>query len=842
MPRITAQNPKTKKWEEVEDEIDVATGKSLAKEGLTKAKIPFKVSERLVHKKTKEVVDVPEEELSEALGTGEFDIEALAEAKGPDYEKAQVGKFGEVGPSETALRNAIPFSDEIGGAAKNVSGAIKTGLGYIGLGDSTKTDDDMKEYKAERDMNRARKERGSEEYPEVAITAGITGAAATPGLGAASLPGKIAAGAAEGVIYSASEDDSDSVYNEGVATGTGVGAAIPVVGQALKFGGKVIKNNITKNGEQYLDNTAKLNDDIGARDRAVQIQDDIKLENQTMKERIQPIQKAETATKEQIDAEQLARQEQVGKYESEIDRTSQLKDVISTSATNKEFEALTDLKAKQIETRNKLLETKSTLSKKQQDELALLDNDIAATNRKIAETKEAGELDTRLFEEDATKKASGDIARRMADADEIINTNSNKRAARIENLKDFPLKPEAKYAYLGLRESLKRQVGSDKSDEAIVALKRLDEFLPVENIDNLSQGEVLDRLLTVKKDLFDSTKNGMGYGYKNFNQKSVAREVDNAFKNSGEPEIVEYTKAMGPAYGVRDILRENAAKRVGDLTEGGFATKVYTPDPLKAERAMDVTKEAMGRAGYLPTLKKEVAEVENKHASEIKKLKLDLSNLKLKKVMVGSNKVDNAPEIAELQTKIRDLEIMKNNVKKEAHDAMTEVNNLDNRVTVLRGLIKSTKNAPIKMQQTLDELVKKREMLMERVKDSNLRANRRFLEEIEKVRAIGKFTSNPNLIDAGIDGAVDAASFVLPGGVGMAARKGIGVITDPVNKMKAFNAVRKAYNKPGLTAALRILAMKGGKGIRRETIETLAQQHNVDAAELERLMAEPDDE
>lgn len=840
MPRITAQDPKTKEWVDVEDEIDVTTGKSLAREGLKQAGVPFRVTERLVHKKTKEAVDVPEEELNEALGTGEFDIEALAEAKGPGYEEAQVEKYGDVGVNEAAIRKLNPLFDETEGAIASPTGALKAGANYFGA-KFDESDPDIKKYRAETEMQRARTERGEENFPVQSTMAGLAGGALIPGLGARSAVGKIAAGATEGAGYAMAEDESKTAYNTNTALGAGVGGLIPAVVEGVKAVGRGVKNYVAGKGggagEQYIDNTEKLVEDLGAEDRARGIQDDFKAEQQAAKVEIAPI-KAELDERKAFTAKEQAQKDaEIEKYTREINERKQLATTIQNEAKNKEAKELAALEIEKIDLKNKLLTSVGEVKNERLVRISKLDEEIAEKTRAIQEKEIEADLNMKIFSEDKAKDASAQIASKIGEYDTIIKENGARREAVIENLKDTPVPEADKELYINLRKQLAALTKGDKSIEAENALKMLDRFLPVEDFGRIKQGDLYERLLAVKKDLYDATKSGQGFGYKNFNAKVIARYIDDAFKNVAEPKIRKYTVAMGDVFGKKEILETYGTKRVKILNEEDRARSILAPEPLKAERAMDVSKESMGRAGYFPTLTKEIKEFEDIQANEINKLKLDLTNKKLEQRMTRNAKVAESPEIAQTSDAIRKLEIKKNLLKKDTRDALLEVQKLDNRVKVLEGMVKSTRVRPPSMAKELAELNSKRKEIVSRIEALKLKANGEFLEEVKKMRNIQKLYSEPGIAEAATNDLVDVGSLALPGAVGRVGRGVLSRVTDPAKQIRGVNWVRKKFNNPALTASYRALTV-GGRTLSRKAIEALSEQHNVDFRELEEAIRE----
>lgn len=719
MPKITALDPKTNQWVPVEDELDVTTGKSLARQGLTEAKIPFKVTERLIHKKTREPVDVPEEELKEALSTGEFDIEALSEAKGEGYEKAQVEKFGDVGPGETAIRKFNPLFDETEGAIESPTGALKAAANYVGAS-FDESAPDLKAYRDKTELQRAREDRGEENNPGVALTSSILGGVATPAISAAGKVGRIAAGAAEGLGFAAAADEDSTVYNKGNLSGAALGAALPAAGVALETTGEFVKGRLAAKGEgrgaNYLDNPELLQENIKAGDRAKDIQSEVQKRNQGLSQDLRPIEGQISQTKLKSTEQMAARAKEISKLNTEVEQSIEqagfAKGNIKTAL--EEFKRI-----KTEESRQKL----NAMLKSYDDQL-----------------KELG----------------------------------SKRDARFEELEAFPATEEAKSAYRNLRADLQVDIGEMEEEAAIKALRELEKFMPEEGLDVVSQGQLLKKMKRVSAKLYEKVKTGPGYGTGNFNRSKIAAKVNDAFKNAGDKPLKDLTEAMAEPVNNQQFVRAAATNKVPELVNGRN-TKVYSPDPMKAETAKPETVESLKKIGYDPAITKELSAEEKRLNKEIEKL--------------------------EFRTKIL----------KSGRDSL--------------------KKQPPALSKELLELQNKKRTLQERAQGLNSLDNGRLLNEVDKVRDIDALYGRQTGPEAAAGAVLDVGSMVLPAGVQRVGRKGLGAITDPVRQIEQYNKVREVFNKPALTAMVKQLTL-GGRSLTRAAIKALSEQHEVDEGQL----------
>jgi len=150
------------------------------------------------------------------------------------------------GPSEleSAGRGAIQgasfgLRDEAAGALKSPMGALKAIANKFG---GEFSDEDLEEYKRERDESRQLDKQASEANPKSYMAGQVGGALATsvvPGLGGAGVAKLAAQGAAQGLGNSEAEDLAGNVRD--TAIGAGIGAATGAAGKLLNKAGSVGK-------------------------------------------------------------------------------------------------------------------------------------------------------------------------------------------------------------------------------------------------------------------------------------------------------------------------------------------------------------------------------------------------------------------------------------------------------------------------------------------------------------------------------------------------------------------------------------------------------------------------
>lgn len=518
--------------------------------------------------------DITDDILDAAVAKG-YSIKELSDAKGKGYDKAQVAKYGEVGVNEAILRKTNPLSDEIGGAIESPIGALKAVANYV-LPESiefSESDKDVKKYRDKTELERAREDRGEETFPlETGLTS-LSSAIQTPGIGAASKVGKIAAGAAEGLGYAVAEDEDKSVYNAENLGGAAIGAALPAVGAALETGGNIIRNRLAQKGNgagtKYLDNPELLKENLGARDRAEDIQKGVKVRNQEIDENIIPIEKKIDEVSARSDVEMANRDKLIGKMDQDIEKS------IEESAFAK------------------------------------------------------GNIKTALEE---FKTIKTDASRQKLNAmlksyEESLSDLGTKRDARFEELEAFPATEEAKTAYRNLRANLQTDIGEMEEEAAIKALRELEKFMPEKGLDTVSQGQLLKKMKRVSSKLYKKVKTGPGYGTDNFNRSEIASKVNDAFKNAGDKQLKDLTEAMAEPINHRQFVRAAATKKVPEIVNGRN-TKVYSPDPMKVENASPETVKSMEAIGYKPTLTKELAAEQKRLDKEIEKLEFRTKILK----------------------------------------------------------------------------------------------------------------------------------------------------------------------------------------------------------------------
>jgi len=365
--------------------------------------------------------------------------------------------------------------------------------------------------------------------------------------------------------------------------------------------------------------------------------------------------------------------------------------------------------------------------------------------------------------------------------------------------------------------------------EAKAALKELRRFMPQKNLEDISQGQLLLNMKRVSTKLFSKVKTGIGYGTDNFNRREIATKVNDAFKNAGDEPLKQLTEAMAPPINYRKVLQDVATKRVPGMTNSGQATRVYSPDPMKAEAARPESIEAVRRAGYNPTI-----------TAETKKYKAQL-DANLDKLLFEAKVAKNANE----------------NLKKRGIVPSKELAGLTRRIEE----IKAKQTALANMQKPLSkeiDAVNQSKYDITSTLDEATRANRGLAEtEVGKIRDIERLRGRDvSALEEGVDVLAD----VLPGGLGRAARGGMSAVTDPVRQIqrrnsfvkeldepilgrpnnqrdKPIDAIRRVFENASLTAAVRALTFTG-RTLSREAIRGLAEQHKVDPDKLEQTYRE----
>lgn len=261
------KNPKTEQEYELDADFDVATGVDRNREkALAKGYVPVV---EVVNPKTSQAYSVPDTELGKATDKGyQIPVLAQAEKEMKPYEAAGVDQYGDVSPSEAAIRgltSAIPFTDEAAGAVVSPMGALKSAAGYITGNEASGPD--VEAFQQERDLQRARNELASQDQPAAFYPAMGVGALATGGAGTSkTIAGKIASGAAEGAMLGVGASEGATIQEDipNIATGAAIGALPGVAEAAMGASRAGVKLVAGPESEQFLGNQALLET---ARDR-----------------------------------------------------------------------------------------------------------------------------------------------------------------------------------------------------------------------------------------------------------------------------------------------------------------------------------------------------------------------------------------------------------------------------------------------------------------------------------------------------------------------------------------------------------------------------------------------
>lgn len=259
------QNPKTNEEYELDEDFDVSTGVDRNREkALAKGYVPLT---EVVNPKTSEPFAIPQSELGKATEKG-YQIPALVEATQDKQqfdaaqEKAGIPEFGEVTPTESAIRgvtSAIPFTDELSGALKSPIGAAKSAIGYV-TGEEA-AGDDVDAYRKERDLQRARDNIAAQENPGAFYPAMGVGALATGGIGTGkTVAGKLAGGVAEGAALGMGAAEGENITEDAgqIAFGGAVGALPGVLAATDKTSRAATELVAGPKSGQFLDNPALI--------------------------------------------------------------------------------------------------------------------------------------------------------------------------------------------------------------------------------------------------------------------------------------------------------------------------------------------------------------------------------------------------------------------------------------------------------------------------------------------------------------------------------------------------------------------------------------------------------
>ncbi len=695
----------------------------------------YKAIVTVVHpeKGEKEITD---DLLDAAIAKG-YQTKQIADAKGEGYDKAQVGKRGEVGPIEASARGAgqgvFGIGDEVVAGAKNPVGFAKAAINYVAPDsmDFDENDPKLKAYRAETEVQRARDDRGWEEEP-LAYGSGMTlGSVAAPGGVVAKGVSKLArvgSGAALGVGNAIGGSENESIYDDGssLALGGAIGGALPALGAAVEGAGQSIRGKLAKKGEgageKYLDNPELLTENLGAADRADDISTGIKGRNQTLNEQLVPIDKKVGQFEEMSNKVQVDRANQVSK----------------------------------------------------------MDDDILAETEKLGGAKANAANGVKEFQRAKSKEAYSEIETLNKQFNDELEKMGTARDARLEELEAFGATDKARQAYQNLKAKLRTNLGMMHGKESAEATAILDNYLPDETVELMTQGQLLKHMKRVKDDLWNNVKGAEGSGQNNHYKAQVAGDVQQAWESTGQNDVIKMTSDMSPIWHNRDGLQKGAMKQVpGRRGASDRSAKVFDAAPNRAENASPKTLESLKTSGYEPKITKQVQAEQARLDKEIEKL--------------------------EFRTKIL-------------------ISGRD-----------SLKKAPPAMSMQMDALKAQRNRLTESVKSSNVDDSRRLIDENAKTDDINSLYGRQSGPEAAGGAVLDVAGQLIPNAAYRGARRGVSAITDPVRQIELYNYVREKFQKPALTAAVRALTL-GGRTLSNSTIRGLAEQHKVDPAEFEQTV------
>lgn len=672
--------------------------------------------------------EITDDILDQAVAKG-YKIKELADAEvaNTKYKAAKIGEYGDVSPTEAAVRGAlqnVPIIDETFAAVKSPIGAAKAAAQYLGA-EVDENDPKYKAYVEERDLHRSRDEIGREENP-----AAYYGAQLTTGLGvgtlaskATSLAGKVGLAAVEGGAVAAGAGEGETIADD--AETIALGAAVPaaatgVIGAATK-GASAARNRFANKGDglgaKYLDNPELLKDAQGASERAKDITQGAKVRN------------AEAAPNLQRIDQQM----------------DQAKDVI---------------KSQQAE----------ILARK-----AKVEGDINSAVEASSLYKEAAKESLEQLKVEKTEEGRKKLSKLLTDYENQLSELGNLRTKRFETLEGFEATEQAKQAYRNFKNKLQDSIGELEGDQAVAGLRELEKYMPEDGLDYISQGQLLKRMKRVNDELWRKVKPGQGGGTQNFNKRIIAQEANDAFKAVGDEEVTKLTEAMFEPLNKRNVIRSGAATKSVGMTPGGKETKVFAPDPMKAERARPETTDALKRSGYEPGVNKATGEAQSRITKDAQVLDQRIADLKQEKAALG-------------------------------------------------GL------AP-KAQAELDSLVQQKRAIQDSLSISNNEDQLRILGENAKTIELNKIDGKESLAEAAIDVGAD----FVPGVVGRASRGIVGRVASPVAQIQAHNAVREFFQNPKVTATVRALTL-GGRALTRSTIMTIAEQNGLNPVELEEVL------
>jgi len=772
----------------------------------------YKAIVTVVHpeKGEKEITD---DLLDAAIAKG-YQTKQIADAKGEGYDKAQVGKRGEVGPIEASVlgtgQGAYGVGDEVLAGARNPVGFAKAAVNYVAPDsmDFDENDPKLKAYRAETEVQRARADRGWEKEPLAYGSGMALGSVAAPGgvvaKGASKLA-RVGSGAALGVGNSIGGSENESIYDDGssLALGGAIGGAIPALGAAVETAGQAYTKRLANKGggagAKYIDNPELLKDATEAPFTRKEIADNVRAQTLEADNAIAPLDK------------QLKQYDDMGKIVNENRAAEKGKLDYELGSTDARASA-------------KLADEQTDFAKQMQ----------SGDTKYAAEIEDAKLYKTQLeeavteFQSSKTEVARNALNDKFAKFQDQLEELGNQRNARFEELEAFPATEQAKQTYLQLRQTLIKDIGEMPEEQAVIALKELSKFLPEEGLDSITQGQLLKKMKRVSEKLFSKVKNVAGYGTDNFNRRVIASKVNDAFKNAGDKPLKDLTEAMREPLNSKQVLQDLAATKAVTKRNGQRVT-VFSPNPMKAEKAAPESIRGMQESGYNPTI-----------TAETKKYKAQL---------------DATLDTLELKAKV--TKNANENMRKRGLAPSKELVGLNRRIEEIKEKLAALANMQKPMSKEIDAVNQSKYDITSTL-DEATRANRGLAGiEVGKIRDIERLRGRDvSTLEEGVDVLADA----FPGGIGRAARGGMGAITDPVRQIerrnsfvkeldepilgrpnnqrdKPIDAIRRVFENVSLTAAVRALTFTG-RTLSREAIRGLAEQHKVDPDKLEQTYRE----
>jgi len=928
MSKLLYRNPETNKLLKADGKYDLDT-----QEDTNVTKLGYVRMHELVDPNTNKKVRVTDKLLKGSLDRG-YILSEQHKANDSKPDTAQIAKHGSVGRGESYIRGlvqTVPIADELKGFGANPMGGIKSAASYLGITDDDENDKDVNEYKAARDLARARNDAGAEIHPIDYYAGQAAGTIATLGVGgplvAASKLGKMGLAALEGGALAMGASSGKTINDDAgnIALGAGAGGVLQGAAEGVKAVGGKIKSYLGKHGDglgkHYIDNPTALKDDLGASERSHDVQVGIneravdvdrltqkrhlnkeiesaqqgsrlydeagkdtldefsqtqRIPNDEIADRVKEIQSGTQERK--LSKDRLDQKTHLNKEINSAEQGSSLFDAAGKDTLN-EFSQAQRIPNDEISGRVKEIQDRikeRTINADRLAHKAKIDNDISSSTEAAhlyEEAAEAALVEFKLTQSAESKQMLGALIKKHGDQ---IKDLGNKRDVRFDELDDEAATDQLKQAYTTLKNNLMTQVGGTRSKPAIKEIVELERFLPEDGMNHISQGQLLKRMRDAIDVMNNRSKWGEGYSSLNFDKKEIASQINRAFHESGDKVVSDLTHGLSTSLSKRNILRKNAAKRADTLNEKDHMVSLFDPDPKKAEGVSDITKDGLKTAGYDPQMTEAIAQKTKEIDQRRRVLLNEIEQLKSQRAQAKHEYIGSAAsdkrDIASMKSNMVPDDVINKSIAQRQSEIATQGQTLKDEITRLKSQRETTKqqfidsnNADrraIAVEQrnivpddVIDKSISQRQSEIatqgQTLKDevSNLQsqrdsatqkfdmaneADRRvILRNNQGTYRIKKLEGEPNLADMAVETAADS----MMGPVGRIARHTVNKL-GAVNQIKAYNYVKERFNKPALTAAVRVLTLSG-RAITRLTINALAQQHGVDAAELARVMEQP---